>query len=304
MQSQAERFIERGTDYKMENATLSVYETNCPCKGVEFIFNKYMITLMLSGHKTIAFSDSIFEFFPGTLYIPQKNSIQKIDIPNASLTNPSKCLVLDIKASFLENFVNEVLQSKNNEWFTNDISNNRSLNFFLSNDKRTINCFKRLYNYQLNVNSRADELITEMILKELILEIFKTEGKNYLMDICRSKIDDKIQDSLLYIRANLTSSITIDDLSYKSGLGKTNYFNKFRKATGLTPVNYIIKKRIEYAKNLIQPNSNLRSIAFQCGFNTYEHFCKSFKKTESITPSHYKKMQTQEKVSVLITSPQ
>ncbi|MEM9936687.1 MAG: helix-turn-helix domain-containing protein [Bacteroidota bacterium] len=293
MPEQTEYFVERGTDYSMEHANLSVYETNCPCKGVEFIFDRHMLTLMLSGHKTITFHDTRFEFFPGTLYIPEKNALQKVDIPNASLTNPTQCLVLDIDPSFLERFTMELIDTEKSEWFTENLGGGGNLSYFLSNDEATINCFKRLYQYQKNIQSRADELITDTVLKELIIRVFKTKGRAYLLDNFRNQVDQNIQKSILYIRANLTHQVSIDKLAQLSGLGKTNYFNKFKEATGMTPVHFIMKERIDYAKRLIAPDSSLQSVAFQSGFNTYEHFCKSFKKLEKLTPLKYKKLKTQ-----------
>ncbi|MEM6631865.1 MAG: helix-turn-helix domain-containing protein [Bacteroidota bacterium] len=288
MKDQTEYFVERGTLYKMEHATLSVYETNCPCKGVEFTFHRHMLTLMLSGHKTIYFNDNRFEFFPGTLYIPTKDTLQVIDIPNASLTNPTKCLVLDIQPSFLQTFTHEIIDREENDWFVDQLTVLDRPTHFLSNDEPTIACFKRLYEYQLQITSRPDELIAEMVLKELVLRIFKTKGRIYLLNNFNNQIDENIQKNILYIRANLSKQLSIGELAHQSGFGKTNYFHKFKEATGMTPVNFILKERIEYAKKLISPHSSLQSIAFQSGFNSYEHFCKSFKKFEQLTPLKYK----------------
>ena len=298
MEKQTEYFVERGTDYRMEHATLSVYETNCPCKGVEFIFDRHMLTLMVSGHKTILFNDTRFEFFPGTLYIPAKDTLQTVDIPNASLTNPTKCLVLDIEPDFIRDFAKEVMNTADSSWFTDEMSESPKLSHFLSNDEGTINCFKRLYDYQLKVEDRADELITEMVLKELILRLFKTKGRAYILENFRNQIDKNIQKSILYIQANLAKQVTIDQLAQLSGLGKTNYFNKFKASTGMTPVNFIMKERIEYAKKLISSDSSLQSIAFQSGFNTYEHFCKSFKRQEKLTPMKFKKLKLQNQIAL------
>lgn len=296
MANESQFFVERGTHYQLEHAVLSIYETNCPCRGVEFTFDTHMLTLMLSGHKTINFHETKFEFFPGTLYIPEKHLLQKIDIPSASLTNPTKCLVLDIQPSFLESFTQEVIESPDSHWFTHQMTQADKLSHFLSNDERTIECFKRLYQCQLQVSSRADELIVNMILKELVLHVFKTPGRAYLLDNFGNKIDEHIQKSILYMRANLTHHFTIDELAHISGLGKTNYFNKFKAATGLTPINFLTKERIEHAKALISPSSSLQTVAFQSGFNTYEHFCKSFKKIEHITPLKYKNIKSRKQV--------
>lgn len=297
----AERFIERGTHYEMGYGVLSIYETNIPCTGVEFKFDKYMLTMMLSGHKSIVFDNSKLEFFPGTLYIPGKQTLQVIDIPNASLFNPTKCLVLDIKPAFLDQFVREVIETKDSEWFTQRINEPKELDYFLVNEESTIECFKRLYQLQRKVSARADELIVEMAVKELLLRVFKTQGRDYLLDICYDKVEESIQKSILHIRANFSQRLTIDELALIAGLGKTNYFNKFKKVTGLTPVHFILKERIEHAKNRMQTTSeSLQTIAYKSGFNTYEHFCKSFKKLERLTPLKYRKQKVLEERAIRV----
>ena len=90
-----EQFIERGTSYSLRNGKLSLYETNCACKDIQFYFDQYVMTLMLSGHKTIVSDHLKFEFFPGTFFIPEKEVINSVSIPNASIYNPTQCLVLE-----------------------------------------------------------------------------------------------------------------------------------------------------------------------------------------------------------------
>ena len=47
------KFIERGTHYNFREGRLSVYQTNCRCEDVEFNFDRHVITMMLSGHKSV-----------------------------------------------------------------------------------------------------------------------------------------------------------------------------------------------------------------------------------------------------------
>ena len=102
-----EKFIERATDFQLEHGKLSVYETNCACRDVKFFFEQNVLTVMLSGHKTVVSKKLKVEFFPGTFFIPESNTVQKVDIANASVNNPTKCLVLELNPSFLSSFHQE-----------------------------------------------------------------------------------------------------------------------------------------------------------------------------------------------------
>ncbi|WP_055447879.1 AraC family transcriptional regulator [Lacinutrix mariniflava] len=282
-------FIERSTEYKFNNGLLTIYETNSPCKDILFTFDKYMITIMLSGHKTVISENIKVEFFPGMVFIPEKNIVQTVEISNASFSNPTKCLVLDVDPKFIENLVLELME--NEDWKTNfEYTLNEKHSHFISNDTNTIESFERFYKYLKAGNSGLNSIINNAILRELILRVLQTEAGALLIKNVKNNIKDKnIEKTISYIKTNLRNKITIDDLVAISGFGKTKLFNRFKDTFGITPVNYIMKERIKYSIKIIKSIDSLQSVAYQSGFNTYEHFCKSFKKIEGLSPMAYKK---------------
>ena len=284
------KFIERGTHYNFREGRLSVYQTNCRCEDVEFNFDRHVITMMLSGHKSVKSQNGRIEFYPGTVIIPEKNSVLKIDIKDASLSKPTKCLVLDISPQFLEEFYMELLDAPYNIFQDYDTLPNSEMTRFFLNDDETIESFKRLYKSIKMTNLKSNGLINTIILKELLIRIFHTEAGYLLIDNFQNEIcDKKIRNTINYIKTNLTNKITIDDLVNISGVGKTDLFVRFKNTVGITPMSYIIKQRIDLSKKFIKKLDDLQSVAFQSGFNTYEHFCNSFRKIEGICPSAYRK---------------
>lgn len=285
------RFIERGTHYEFVSGNkLSVYETNTPCENVEFYFNRYVITLMMVGHKTVKSENVHIEFYPGMIFIPEKGVVQKVAIANASLSNPTKCLVLDVAPEFLESFYEELLHEPNGFFPNKDSSISHTNNHICLNDEASIECFQRLFKSVQASTSERNNIIHTLMLKEFLSRLFQTEAGKLLKENFNNRIKDKkVASSIHYIKTNLSNKITIDDLAAIAGVGKTNLFNRFKTSIGVTPVNYIMKERIDLSKKLIEKSDNLRSVAFQSGFNTYEHFCNSFKKIEGMSPSAYRK---------------
>lgn len=284
-------FVERGTHYEFVLGNkLSVYETNTPCKDVEFYFNRYVITLMMEGHKTVKSEKVQLEFYPGMIFIPEKGVVLKIDITNASFSNPTKCLVLDVAPEFLETFYEELLHGYYGFLLNQDALMPKSANYSCVNDEASIESFQRLYKSVKETTSERDDIIHAVMLKELLSRLFLTEMGYLLKDNFQNRIKDKeVAAAVDYIKTNLTNKITIDDLVDISCIGKTNLFARFKHSIGITPVSYIMKERIDLAKKLIEKTDDLQSVAFQSGFNSYEHFCNSFKKIEGISPSIYRK---------------
>ena len=125
----------------------------------------------------------------------------------------------------------------------------------------------------------------------MIYRIFPTEGLHLLRrDFARSVEDNAIRKTVMYIQTNIDQKLTTEQLARHAGMGQTTFFKKFKQATGNTPIDYILRERIRQAKILIQKDKlNLQSIAFQCGFNSYEYFCSSFKKIEKLKPTEYRR---------------
>jgi len=63
----------------------------------------------------------------------------------------------------------------------------------------------------------------------------------------------------------------------------------FKQTTGMSIARYIIKKRIDESKSLLQEGTlSLPEIADEVGFSDYNYFSRAFKKEVGITPHRYK----------------
>lgn len=70
-----------------------------------------------------------------------------------------------------------------------------------------------------------------------------------------------------------------------------DYLNRvYKRETGRTVGQYIVKKRMEFAKNLLlEKKFNASQIAEMAGYNSYSSFVTSFKNYYDCSPSHYVK---------------
>ncbi|MEO0473768.1 MAG: AraC family transcriptional regulator, partial [Bacteroidota bacterium] len=283
---------EKGTTYPLLDGKLSVYETNCVCRDIKFYFEHYVLTLMVSGHKTVEGAAYKIEFFPGTLFIPERKQVQTVSIPNASFDNPTKCLVLEVNPAFLQSFYEELsFDDLGKQIFTP----NRHVieqDYFVSNSQRMVDTFIRLYENRLQENTPGNQLITRLIMKELFLLVMQSPAAYLIRDNFEEKVAQKdIQKSIEFIRQNLQHKISVEQLASVSGLGLTTFFKRFKHATESSPADFILKERIRQSKILILKNQlNLKEIAYECGFNSYEYFCTSFKKIEQLKPTEFRSM--------------
>lgn len=90
-----------------------------------------------------------------------------------------------------------------------------------------------------------------------------------------------------YIDANISGRFCLDELSRIVHLNKYGFAKKFKATTGMTPMNYILMKKIFSSKKLITPHSELTQLALDYEFSDMAHFSNTFKRYVGISPKAY-----------------
>jgi AraC family transcriptional regulator len=92
-----------------------------------------------------------------------------------------------------------------------------------------------------------------------------------------------------YADANLDSSISIEDLADAAGISRTHFLRSFRSQTGETPHRWLMARRLERAKQLLQTSDeDLAGIAAQCGFSSQSHLCTVMKDALGMSPKRWR----------------
>ncbi|MBB6462626.1 hybrid sensor histidine kinase/response regulator transcription factor [Flammeovirga kamogawensis] len=92
------------------------------------------------------------------------------------------------------------------------------------------------------------------------------------------------------IKKNVTNrEFTIDVLCEHLGYSRSNLFRKLKKLSGMSPLDLIIKIRLNHAIELMKNRSDLRiaDIAYESGFNDPKYFSTTFKKHQGKTPKEF-----------------
>lgn len=116
-----------------------------------------------------------------------------------------------------------------------------------------------------------------------------------------------------YLNENYEHKISLEQIAHNMYLSPVYISKIFKEETGESPINYLIKIRLEKAKEIL-PNTDsgsIKNIANQVGYDDVYHFSKLFKKYYGISPLYYRKesqkalaTQQKEKTSATITEDQ
>ena len=128
---------------------------------------------------------------------------------------------------------------------------------------------------------------------EFILEIYKFSRK---ITSLPDEAPDGLINALELIDKKYTDKITMDQLCKASDLSEAHLCRLFKKHFDMRPMEYLNKKRIQRAKELLTLSYiSVERAALSVGFETPSYFGRLFRRYEGCTPSEYKKINSANK---------
>ncbi len=96
---------------------------------------------------------------------------------------------------------------------------------------------------------------------------------------------NRLRKAMEFIHLNLASEIRLDQLARTTGLSPYHFARLFKRSTGLAPHQYVIRRRVERARELLVTTSGgVSEIAVQSGFCDQSHLTTHFKRVYGVTP--------------------
>lgn len=93
-----------------------------------------------------------------------------------------------------------------------------------------------------------------------------------------------------FIRARLGEKLAVDDIAAACGLGESQFARRFRRASGVTPADYVQRLRIEAAcRRLTATGDSVTAIAFRLGFSSSQYFSAVFRRYVGLPPGVFRR---------------
>jgi transcriptional regulator GlxA family with amidase domain len=97
--------------------------------------------------------------------------------------------------------------------------------------------------------------------------------------------DSIVHSAMLLLERQLQSTLPIEELCARLGIGRRQLERRFQKDIGLSPAEYRQKLRLERACWLLEHTDlSVTDVALECGFQDSAHFSRSVKKTFGVSP--------------------
>jgi len=100
----------------------------------------------------------------------------------------------------------------------------------------------------------------------------------------------EIHRAIQYLHDHFAEHLTVADLARVAGLSPPHFSRLFRRETGHSPLDYLIRVRIQRSRLLLRAgDDSVTDVAYKCGFATPSHFADCFRKQCGLAPSEYLK---------------
>ncbi|WP_026703577.1 AraC family transcriptional regulator [Flavobacterium soli] len=238
-------------------------------------------------HQTTEFPKHFHETFCislihlGTEQIDFENNSLFCEAGSISITNPYEIHsnpLIDVKAPLKFDTIyipNEImkygLDGKNIIFLNRKISSKKANQYFL--------------NLKNAIESQND-LEIDFCLKQFTKAIhsYSQENKEEYQTLNFSSF----REINTFVENNIQNRFSLDELSALANINKFGFVKKFKASTGMTPMHYILMKKIFSSKKLLDQNTDLTEIAYHYNFTDLAHYSKTFKRFIGVSPTKYK----------------
>ena len=219
-------------------------------------------------------------FIDGTIHQVSPNDLIIVN-PNVEHTeisfnaNPLEYIVLGVEG--LELSVND--EREDRYCIINFRNMRENIFFYLQNMLR-----------EIELKAPGYEVICQDLMEVLVIHLTRQTGFSTTMAPIKKSSSRLCANVRRYIDEHFKENINLDMLAQLTHSSKYYLVHTFSEEYGISPINYMISKRIEDAKQLLKNDDyTLSVISRMLGFSSPSYFTQAFKKTVGMSPNQYRK---------------
>lgn len=149
----------------------------------------------------------------------------------------------------------------------------------------------QLVNDEARERRPARDVILAHLLEVLLIEALRsTSGPDASPGLVRGLGDERLAIALRRMHERPTHPWTIAGLAKEAALSRSVFFDRFRRAIGVAPMEYLLAWRMALAKRLLQQgNRKLGEVAAQVGYGSASTFSIAFSRHVGMSPTAYER---------------
>ena len=238
--------------------SLPLVSTQFPC-----------MALVLQGTKSVEFGGQHLEYGAGQYLLVSVDVPAASRIVNASKTHPLLAIAVEIDFAELKEVIQrcDVLQQ---------LSPQSAITVFDAGIE-LLEAVVRL----LRLLDRPEEVrpLAPLVRQEIFYRLLSGASGSRLLEICRNgSPSSRIADAIAWLRKHFAEGFIVPDLARHVGMSPASFHQHFKAVTGMTPIHYQKRIRLQEArKSLLLDSIDIGEASFRVGYQSHSQFSKDYR---------------------------
>lgn len=133
------------------------------------------------------------------------------------------------------------------------------------------------------------ELVLTRLVEVLLIEALRsTSSEDASPGLLRGLADAQLAKAIRQIHADVARSWTVAQLAKTAALSRSAFFDRFTRAVGMPPMEYLLAWRMAVARSLLREQDlTIGEVAERVGYSSASSFSTAFSRHVGQPPSHY-----------------
>jgi AraC-like DNA-binding protein len=102
-----------------------------------------------------------------------------------------------------------------------------------------------------------------------------------------------------YMLRDLSRSLRVSEIAEHCNLSRSHFSRAFKIVTGCSPQEWMLKMKINKAKELLLTSMAITEIVYECGFSDHSHFTRTFGRMVGMPPKVWRQAMCQARLAVV-----
>lgn len=243
----------------------------------------YEIYIFLSGDVNYTIEGRNYKLRPGDILLTNNSDIHRPEITPSR--HPYERIVIWLD----DNFFNGLRDIGEDLTACFQDATNRNYRLFRPNETQ----FLRIQSACRTIEQErtSNKLGNQVMAYSSVMEILVLLSRAYyeISDSAQHDVteNEQINQVVTYINSHYDQDLNLDHLAEHFYLSKYHLSHQFKHFTGLSLYQFIMKKRLTIARNMLIYGKTATEACSECGFSDYSNFLKAFKREFGEKPSEF-----------------
>lgn len=157
-----------------------------------------------------------------------------------------------------------------------------------SGDGELSACLRNIL-WEMESEQPGYEDVCQAYMEIVLLRLMRTAGLPLPAESRTASANHQCAAVRRYIDLHFKEPLTLDILAEEAHMNKFYLSHSFKREYGVSPINYVISRRIDESKRLLaETDFSLTAVAQMLGFSSLSYFSQVFRRAQGITPMEFR----------------